>query len=402
MGQPFNTELNEGPDCFTADEQTMYFTGCNRKDGAGRCDIYVTTKEGDKWSIPKNLGAPINTKYNEANASISADGKVLYFCSDRPDGLGGWDIWYSTKDEKGNWTEPKNLGAPVNTEDNEIYAFIHWDKESLYFSSDGHGGFGSADIFLSKLTTKGWTEPINLGPAVNSPDKDLYFTIPASGDLAYFASTRSDTIGQEDIYSVPVPAIMQPKGLTLVYGIVADITTCTKFTVDPKLKVSVYDITSCKPVESVIRISESKTDQEKYLGKTKADGSYKVIINAGADYNLLHAKGYAFSSERLVVPLGAAYREIEKNILLIRPEVGTVIVLHNIYFDFDRATLRPDSKAELSNLIKFLNDNPSIKIEIRGHTDIKGSDQYNIRLSRSRAKSVEDYLERSAILTKTG
>jgi outer membrane protein OmpA-like peptidoglycan-associated protein len=393
LGQPFNTELNEGPDCFTPDEQTMFFTGCNRKDGLGRCDIYVTNREGDKWSTPKNLGAPINSKYNDANASISSDGKVLYFCSDRPGGLGGWDIWFSTKDDKGNWTEPKNLGPNINTADNEIYVFMHWDGQSLYFSSDGRGGFGSADLFLSKISGQGFSPPINLGPGINSPDKDMYFTIPGSGDLAYFSSTRSDTLGLEDIYSVPIPAIIQPKGLTLVYGIVADIETCTKYTIDPKLGIKIYDIKSCTPVESVIRISDSKTDEEKYVGKTKSDGAYKVIIQAGTDYNLnAYAKNYSFHSERFVVPAEAAYKEVEKNILLTPAKVGRVVVLHNIYFDFDKAVLRPESKAELSNLIRFLNEDPNMKIEIRGHTDNKGSDEYNIRLSRNRAKAVADYL----------
>jgi len=393
MGQPFNTELNEGPDCFSVDEQTMYFTGCNRESGLGRCDIYVSAKQGDKWSEPKNLGSPINTKYNEANGSISPDGKVLYFCSDRPDGLGGWDIWYTTKDDQGKWTEPKNMGKAINTPDNEIYVFIHSDGVSLYFSSDGHGGFGSADIFVSRLTASGWSPAVNLGPAVNSPEKDMYFSIPASGDLAYFSSTRTDTLGEEDLYSVPVPSIGKVKGLTLVYGIVANRKTCAQPTKDEKLQIDIYDIRTCKPVPAVIRIAESATDKEIQLLKTKPDGSYKVIIQAGTDYNLnAFAKGFAFQSERLVIPPEAAYKEIEKNILLWPLEAGAVVVLHNIYFDFDKAVLRPESKAELSNLIRMLSENPSMKIEIRGHTDIKGGDNYNIRLSRARAKAVVDYL----------
>jgi len=394
LGQPFNTQLNEGPDCFTPDEQTMYFTGCNREAGLGRCDIWTTSKEGDKWGEPKPLGSSVNTKYNEANASVSSDGKTVFFCSDRPDGLGGWDIWYTTKDEKGNWVEPKNLGPVINTTENEVYVFMHYDGVTLYFSSDGHGGFGNADLFMSKLTANGWSAPMNLGPAINSPEKDFYFTIPGSGDLAYFSSTRSDTLGLEDIYSVPIPALLKPQGLTLVYGIVANIDTCQKFTLDPKLKVKIYDIKSCTPVEAVLRISDSKTDEEKYLGKTKPDGSYKVIIQAGTDYNLnAYAKGFSFHSERFVVPPDAAYKEVEKNILLTPLKVGAVVILHNIYFDFDKAVLRPESKAELANLIRLMNEHPNMNLEIRGHTDNKGSDDYNIRLSKNRAKSVVDYLK---------
>jgi len=393
MGAPFNTEMNEGPDCFTVDEQTMYFTCCNRPDGVGMCDICVTYREGDKWSEPKNLGPPINTKYGEYNASISPDGKELYFVSTRPDGLGGYDIWVSHKQPDGSWGEPENLGPVINTPENEIYVFMHFDGVTLYFSSDGHGGLGSSDIFMSRKTPQGWTRPVNLGPTVNSPDKDIYFTIPASGDLAYFSSNRSDSLGLEDIYAIPVPQIAPPKGLTLVYGIVADKSTCAPPSIDPKLGIKVYDITTCRPVEAVIRIAESKTDKEIYLGKTKPDGSYKVILTAGADYNLsAYAKGYAFHSERFVVPVDQAYQEVEKNILLSPLRVGTVVILHNVYFDFDKAVLRPESKAELNNLIRLLRENPTMKVEIAGHTDSKGSDEYNIRLSRARAKAVRDYL----------
>ncbi len=394
MGTPFNTQMNDGPDCLTADEQTMYFTGCNLPGGLGMCDIYVTTRDGDKWTEPKNLGKPINSRYTDANASISSDGKILYFVSTRPEGsLGGFDIWYSAKQDNGAWGDPKNLGPTINTEADEIFVFAHWDGVTLYFSSDGHGGFGGADIFRSQLGAMGWSPPLNLGPAVNSTDKDIYFTIPASGDLAYFSSNRSDTLGQEDLYVVPVPAFANVKGLTLVYGIVADIDTCAKPTIDPALKINVYDIKTCKPVEAVVRISDSKTDKEKFLAKTRPDGSYKVILTTGADYNInAYAKGYSFHSERFVVPTEQAYQEVEKNILLTPLKAGAVVVLHNVYFDFDRAVLRPESKAELNNLTRLMNDNPTLKIEIRGHTDSYGSDEYNIRLSRARAKSVLDYV----------
>jgi len=398
LGKPYNTERNEGPDCFTPDEQIMYYTACNRPNGLGRCDIWTTYKTGDSWAPAKNLGSVINTKYNDANSSISPDNKTLYFVSDRPGGLGGWDIYYSEKKDDGTWGEPKNIGPTINTADNEIYVFIHWDGTTLYFSSDGRGGFGSADLFVSKKLGKnwsetGWSEPANLGPVVNSPEKDTYFSIPASGDFAYFSSTRSDTIGLEDIYTIPVPAIGKPLGLTLVYGIVADIKTCKKSSIDPNTKAKVYDITSCTPVEAVIRIADSKTDKEIMVVKAKPDGSYKAIINAGVDYTLsATAKNYSFHSERFQVPITAAYKEVEKNILLTTLEAGAVVVMHNIYFDFDKSTLRPESKVELNNLIRMLKGNPSMRLEIRGHTDIKGSDAYNIRLSKARAKAVVKYL----------
>jgi hypothetical protein len=204
MGPSFNTADNEGPDCFTADEQTMYFTCCDRPGGMGMCDICVTTREGDHWTKPKNLGSPINTKYNESNASIAPDGRTLYFISTRPGGRGPHDIWYSNKDGQGNWMKPKNIGPVIGTRKNEINVFMYWDGRTLFFASDGHGGFGQADLFMSNLADNGWTEPINLGPNINTAGDDVYLTIPASGNVAYFSAGRADSLGPENIYMAKI------------------------------------------------------------------------------------------------------------------------------------------------------------------------------------------------------
>ena len=209
LGSPPNSQLNEGPDTFSVDEQTMYFTGCNRKDGLGRCDIYTTHLLPDgKWSTAENLGPQVNTKYNEANASLSLNGHTLYFVSDRRGGQGGWDIWKTDLVDQ-RWTEPFNLGPPINTPQNEFIAFIHCN-EDLYFSSDGHGGFGGADIFYSKKTNTGWSEPINLGPTINTPYNDMYFSLPSIGDRAYVSSNRNGGSGQEDLFVLPIPSPLQP------------------------------------------------------------------------------------------------------------------------------------------------------------------------------------------------
>ncbi len=394
LGQPVNTQLNEGPDTFSVDEQVMYLTGCNREDGHGMCDIYISHRVGEKeWGEAENLGAPINTKYNEANASLSLDGKTLYFVSTRPSGFGGWDIWVSHQNEMGKWSEPENLGENINTPLNEVYAFIHTDGVSLYFSSDGHGGLGGPDIFRTQLGELGWGEPVNLGPLVNTPDKDYYFTIPASGDLAYFSSDRGNTIGQEDIYAVPIPLVMQPAGVTLVRGIVADIETCAPPSKDPRTGGDVYDITTCTPVQANLRIAEIMTDKEFYRVKTRSDGFYQTFLPAGKEYSIsTFASGYTFHSERFDIPRAQTYKVIERNILLHPEKVGAIVVLNNVFFDFDRSTLRPESKGELNNLINMMRRNPNMRIEIRGHTDSKGTNQYNIRLSKARAKSVVTYL----------
>ena len=394
LGSPPNSQLNEGPDTFSVDEQTMYFTGCNRKDGLGRCDIYTSHLLPDgKWSPAENLGPTINTKYNEANASLSFNGRTLYFVSDRPTGLGAWDIWVTNLTDKG-WSEPQNLGPNINTPENEFIAFIHTNDEDLYFSSDGRGGFGGADIFRTQKTPNGWSEPINLGPMINTPFNDMYFTIPGAGDLAYFSSNRGDTIGQEDLYSVPIPLVLKRPGVTIVQGVVADIKTCAPPVMDPQRGIPVYNIKTCTPIpDAAVRMAYIETDQEVAVMKTRTDGAYKVVLPAGHNYSLsAFAKGYIFHSERFDIAQAAPYQVIEKNILLNRLEAGPIVVLNNVFFDFDKSTLRPESKGDLNNLINLLKQNPTMRIEIRGHTDSKGSDEYNIVLSRNRAKAVLNYL----------
>ncbi len=393
IGRPINSQLNEGPDTFSVDEQVMYLTGCNREDGLGQCDIYVSYRVSEnEWSEAENLGPKINSRFNDANATLSLDQKTIYFVSTRP-GQGGYDIWTSTKDERGNWTDARNLGTKINTSLNEVYAFIHADGKSLYFASDGHGGLGATDMFRTQLGPGGWDEPVNLGPIINTPDKDYYFTIPASGDLAYFSSDRGNTVGQEDLYAVPVPLVVQPEGVTLVRGIVADISTCAPSTKDPKTGIDVYDIKTCTPVQANLRIAEIMTDKEFYRVRTRSDGFYQTFLPAGQKYSVsTFAKGYAFHSESFDVPPEQGYKIIEKNILLHPEEVGVIVVLNNVFFDFDKSTLRPDSKGELNNLIDMMRKNPAMRIEIRGHTDSKGSNAYNIRLSKSRASSVVTYL----------
>lgn len=398
LGDQVNTKYNEGPDTFSVDERTMYFTRCDKLGQPGTCDIYMATwdETDNLWTNVSNLGSNINTRFNDANASLTYDQNTLYFVSDRPTSdrkHKHWDIFIAHKDGKG-WGKAQRMGDPINTEGNEFHVIIHQDGFSFYFSSDGHGGFGGADIFYSKLVEGIYSPPNNLGPLINTPEHDMYFTIPASGDLAYFASNRAGTHGQEDIYSVPIPLVLTPGKVIIIKGIVADIDTCDPPTSDPETGIAVYDIKTCTPIDrSVIRLAEVMTDvlvKETLTGPT---GFYQTVIPAGKDYSITAtAKGYSFHSERFNVAQTQPYQVIEKNILLKKLEPGAIWIINNLYFDFDMATLRPESKNELNNAIRFLNDNPRLRIEIGGHTDAKGSDEYNIRLSNRRAKSVYDYL----------
>lgn len=224
LGAPINDNRNQGPDSFVQEGNTLilYLTYCNPS-GAGLCDIYISRKVGaGGWSVPEKLPEPINTKYSDANASWDYDRNVLYFVSTRPGGMPGpgpkkmagessYDIWMCQKKKDGSWGEPQNLGSPINTPGWEGVAFYHSADQSLYFSSDGHGGKGKADIFRSRQIAPGkWSvpEPVE---AVNTPENDLYLSIPAAGNLAYFSSDTRGTYGLEDIYVIPLDDFLPPE-----------------------------------------------------------------------------------------------------------------------------------------------------------------------------------------------
>lgn len=333
LGYPINTADNEGPDTLSADGKTLYFTACDRQDGLGMCDIYYSQLgDNGKWGKPKNLGPPVNSRYSEANASLSLDGKSLYFVSIRPQGLGGWDIYVSRLTSQG-WSEGQNLGRPINTPGNEIIAFIHPNGQDLYFSSDGHEGYGGADIFYSQKTAAGWSQPLNLGPVINTPYNDMYFTVPGAGDLAYFSSNRSDTLGQEDLYTVPMPLVLNNLRLAAL-------------------------------------ASPLKAAPAAALPTTKAE---KPITEAAA---AVKAPAPAITQE--TISRAAVTQE--------------ALVLKNVLFDFGQANLRPESKKELNRLLDLLRQNPDLSIELLGHTDSVGSSDYNLNLSLERALTVYKYL----------
>ncbi len=337
LGPSINTKFNEGPDTMSADGRTMYLTGCGREDSLGKCDLYVAHLAADgNWSPPQNLGPPVNTRYSEANASLSFDGQSLYFASLRPKGLGGWDLYVSHRTDQG-WSEPEDLGAPINTPDNEFIAFAFGNQE-LYFSSDGHGGFGGADIFYSRKMTEGWSDPVNLGPVINTPYNDMYFSVPGSGDLAYLSSNRNDTLGQEDLYVVPMPLVLN------------------------RLKI----IALVPPVRTALPAPAAS--------RAKPAPEQPLIAQAPAE----------------AAPL--TQETIRQAAATQQP-----LLLKNLLFDFNQAVLRPASGAELDRLVELLRQNPDLSIEIRGHTDSTGSALYNANLSLQRALAVHSYLIRQGI-----
>ncbi|TAL57473.1 MAG: hypothetical protein EPN85_14035 [Bacteroidetes bacterium] len=348
-----------------------------RDDENGNGDIWESNLEGENWTAPEKLPAPVNSDDHESSGSLSPDGRTIYFVSARKGGKGGRDIWLCRQDDSGQWSEVENLGSIINTSMDEESVFIHPDGKTLYFSSKGHKSIGGYDIFKTVLEDGNWSVPVNLGAPVNTPDDDVCFVVAADGITGYYSSAKAGGLGEKDIYKVFPVTVSKEKGpkLTLFKGVVIDKDSFT-------------------PLESEIEISDNeKNVVVSKIKSNSATGKFLISLPSGKNYGINVKKdGYLFYSDNLTIPDTSAYKEIIKTVPLEKLNVGSKIVLRNIFYDFDKATLRQESISEIERLVLLLNRNPTMKIELSSHTDSKGSDEYNVKLSQARAQSVVDYL----------
>lgn len=405
LPSPIDTKDDEGAVSISADGQTVFYSLCRRPDGIGDCDIYYSELHGTLWSAPKNLGNAFNSPAWDAQPSISPDGLTMYFSSRRLGAIdGSEDIWVAYKNTDGTWGKPVNLGPQVNTGGSERSPFIATDGRTLYFSSNGRPGFGSHDIFMTRKHDDGsWTEPLNLGSPINSSGDDEFMTIPARGDKIFYASQRDSLKGSLDIYEAILPLSMRPLPVTLVTG-------------------TVFDKATKKPLGAKIEVTDLAKDliQAEYHSNSET-GAFELPLPAGKNYGITAtAPHYAFFSNNYSVPDSAQYKEIHYEIALTRIDIDsqilasngpqnvknghdslssgkgnndtTVIALNNIFFDFNKATLRPESITELRHMVKFMQEYPKLKVEISGHTDSIGTDEANRKLSQERAEAVREYL----------
>ena len=382
LGGKVNTSGNEGAQSLSADGRYLFFTACHREDGLGGCDIYLTRLENGKWLKPMNLGEPVNSKYWESQPAISPDSRTLYFVSDRPGGYGKLDIWKSTIGKDGKFSKPVNLGATINTDQNEASPFIHLDNKTLYFSSTGLIGMGGYDIFVSKkINDSLWTEPKNLGYPINTEKDENSLIVNAKGNTAYYASDKKGGYGEMDLYSFDLYKEVRPVPVSYFKGIISDAETHKPLSA----KFELIDIDK----DSLIITSFSR----------KTDGSFLICIPAGVNYALNVSKdGYLFYSGSFFLKQDSlSTKPFVKNIELQKITKGASLVLNNIFFDTDSYELKPESKVELRKLIDFLNKNSSLKIEISGHTDNTGSTEHNLKLSENRAKAIYNYLIENGI-----
>lgn len=448
-------------------------------------DIYYSNYDGNSWSIGLPVGSDINTKHWETHACVSADNQHLYFVSDRPEGFGGRDIYKCVKLPNGSWSLATNLGPTINTEFDEDSPFIHPDGVTLFYSSNGPKSMGGFDIFYAvkteeagkKRTNMKWSKPINLGYPINTTGDDIYYVLSTDGRRAYFSSEREGSIGEKDLFKMTLTSsVVDPVTLLVGYltfdGSTAKIPRGVMITatdnetgevvqdIKPNVKTGKYlmvlnsgphgktytikyEADDYLPSTETIKIEPGSAYQELkrevrlnlmnfetkksgYIsvsgivknaeGKSLSDvkvvikdnttgqivktyqtlndsGLYYASLESGKNYNMsFEANGYLFHSENIDIPKQADFSEIKRNVKLEKVTTGSTIVLNNVFFDTGLATLTKESKTELEKVYDILSQTPAIRIEISGHTDNSGSEDVNLRLSQARAQSVVNYL----------
>ena len=402
VGEPLNTRSEDATVGLSADGQSLVIYNGQRGNG----DLQISTLEGDKWSWPEWLSGEINSKEKESSASFANNDRMMYFVSENPGGIGGKDIWVSSKDRKGRWNQPKNLGTTINTPFDEESVFMHPDGRTLYFSSKGHNTMGGFDIFSATLSDDGtWSKPENLGPPINTADDDLSFVISASGRNGYLSSKRKGGMGRHDIYMVTFLGPEKPMVLSNEDNLLATLKqtitdNAMEKTVELKtirltvVKGIIADAISNNPIEAEIEVIDNEKDEIVFSNKSNSKtGRFLISLPSGKNYGLaVKAEGYLFHSENFNIPGATAYQEIEKEIKLNNIKKDVKIVLRNVFFDPGKAILRVESYPELNRLAGVMKEVPTLKIEISGHTDNTGSASGNQRLSKDRAKAVVDYL----------
>lgn len=378
IGAPLNNTENSSVTAITPDGQTVLLLNRYLPNGQMEKGVSISLRTGDGWGFPQNL--EIKDFYNDnmyGEYCLAANGKVMLMTVQRKDGFGAKDICVSFRNDDGTWTAPLNCGPTINTGSSETSPFLAADGMTLYFSTDGFPGIGKKDMFLTRRlddTWTNWSVPENLGPALNTPGWDAYYSIPASGEYAYFVS-YTDAIGAADIFRAKLPAVLRPRPVVLVRG-------------------RVLNAKTNEPIGARISYENLTTGTEVGIANSNPKtGDYSIVLPAGEEYGFLAISAdYIPVSENIDLTKLTEYKEITRDLRLVPIEKGATIRLNNIFFDTGKFNLRKQSLRELDRLVKLLNENPNMKIEVSGHTDDVGTDESNLVLSRNRAKAVYDYL----------
>ena len=393
-----NSEYNEGAPTFSTDGQYIIFVGCETgvrgdydygdgRKGFGSCDLFYSQNNGGVWSKPVNLGPPINSRHWETQPSFSSDGKTLYFVRGltlkgqrrNPDDQ---DIFVTSITDEGTWSKPVRLSNTINTPFREESVQIHPDGKTLYFASNGHPGMGGLDIFMSRKQADGtWSKPENLGYPVNTFKNENSILISSDGKLGYFSSNRTGGYGNLDLYQFQLDQNFKPLPITFVKGIA-------------------YDAETTIPLPALFQLTEVVSGEIiSTQNANPGNGEFLITLPNNVDL-AFHAEcnGYNLVSENFSMD---KLRKTDDGLVLDVPmnriKKGSIFILENIFFDFDKNDLLTSSITELNKLYEMLTKNPDIKIEIGGHTDNDGKDEYNLELSENRAKSVVGWLVNKGI-----
>jgi outer membrane protein OmpA-like peptidoglycan-associated protein len=380
MNSPVNTTSVNNIASIGQDNNSMLLATNN--------DFEIFERSADGWRSAGMLGIRYENEHTYFEASLAADGKTMLFAAKNKkslfynEGREEKDLFVSVKQGNGQWSEPINLGPTINTSSNEASPFLAADGRTLYFASEGHPGYGGLDIFMSKRigdSWTNWTKPVNLGPEINTFGFDAYYTVPASGDVAYLC-TSAGGYGKSDIVQIKLPQSVKPDPVVLVLG-------------------KVLNAKTRRPVQADIIFENLVSGKE--AGEAISDpatGDYRIALPYGVNYGLhARAKGYLSVNENLELVDIKNYTEINKNLLLVPIEVGEAIQLNNVFFEQGRPILKSESYPELDRLVVILKDNPTMEIELSGHTDNVGNPNSLLVLSQARVGAVKDYLVKNGI-----
>ncbi|HYF67569.1 MAG TPA: OmpA family protein [Ohtaekwangia sp.] len=364
-----NTPYNEGSASLSKDGKFLYFARCNSPDSRGNCDIFVAELKGDStWGNVKNLGPEINTASWDSQPSLSRSGDTLFFASDRIGGFGFSDIYYSVKAKNGTWQKAMNMGPIINTRGFEVSPFFHHRFNVLYFSSNGQPlNFGDFDIYKSYHLMNNWGEPKNIGPLVNGAGSEYYFTIDSESNMLYYARSIGEDINNLDLYSFPVPMEAQPEAVV-------------------KLRGSLINSETKKPFQGIVSVIDLDKGVEVAPKFLRDDGSF--------DFSLINKRNY------LLIIQGEDFFRIEEiffldgdtEINLETEPIESKIAFQSLEFENGKSEILPAMHKDLDKLANFMLDHPKISLNISGHTDSQGSEESNLLLSQARADAIKAYL----------
>ena len=384
MPYPFNKKGAEGGATMSINNKHLFFTMCNDEGGAQiNCDIYFSDFINGEWTDPKKVEGINDPVYWDSQPSLASDGRTLYFSSDRKGGYGGTDLYSTVKNiSTGIWSKPENLGRIINSRGNEMSPFVHSDFQSIYFSSDGHLGVGGSDIFYSRKDTSGnWTTPKNIGIPINTSGDDIGFFVSTDGHLGYFASNlparvKGKSVGKYDIYSFELYKEARPDEVAFFTGKIEDKSNGA----NKNFTVEVKDAVTKKVTEAMVDTSS---------------GEYTVVVNTKVKNDLIitaKKENYAFSSQLISKDSIVNAKPAKINVVVDAIKVGQGYTLNNIYYKTNSADLEPQSMIVINEFAEYLKANPTIKIEVCGHTDNVGNEKANFTLSTDRAFTVREML----------